>query len=162
MNIDIYDDQRTISSIVLPYMTLLYSFLYFIECFMYFSELPDDGDIIRNQASRMEGFTRTLTVMMMNVFILCIKWQLWTIFWCTLELKLVQFRNPHHIVTWPRCIYNVLTYHVVIMDAGRHNPVDVCGIYKQRWSVGPPDQDFRKNTVYNLYSLTAKPHLLAG
>ena len=22
---------------------------------------------------------------------------------------------------------------------------------KQRWSVGPPDQDFRKNTVYNLY-----------
>ncbi len=40
--------------------------------------------------------------------------------------------------------------------------VFVCFMYKQRWSVGPPDQDFRKNTVYNLYCFTTKPHLLAG
>ena len=38
-----------------------------------------------------------------------------------------------------------------------------CNYDKQRWPVGPPDQDFRKNTIYNLCNcFTTKPHLLAG
>ena len=31
-------------------------------------------------------------------------------------------------------------------------------LHKQRWPVGPPDQDFRQNTVYNLYCFISLWH----